>query len=237
VPPDLVAIVELAMARDAAARYADAGALGDDLRRFLRGQLVAAHRYSRGQRLARWLRRNRAAIVVATAAAVALITVATLSLRRIVDDRDRIRASEHRTRSALAQAEDQNDRLLLETARAAVDVDPTYALTRLAELPATSARWPQARSIASAARARGITFAFAAADAAPWATTTALIGQEKSGASERRSEVSRFRLPTLTLLRSGSGVCGSPHSQRRVGAPPSYSVVVFSLYANADVRR
>ena len=40
--------------------------VGDDLRRFLRGQLVAAHRYSSRQRLVRWLRRNRAAIAVGT---------------------------------------------------------------------------------------------------------------------------------------------------------------------------
>jgi serine/threonine protein kinase len=170
VPPDLVAIVEKAMARDRASRYADAGALGDDLRRFLRGQLVAAHRYSPRQRLARWLRRNRAAIAVGTAAVVALVVVAVLSLSRILDDRDRIAQSERRTRAALSQAEDQNDRLLLETARAALDTDPTYALARLADLTPTSRRWSQARAVASAARARGITMAFAATNRTPWGT-------------------------------------------------------------------
>ena len=51
------------MARDPAARYVSAAGFADDLRRFTTGQLVAAHRYSARQMLARWLRRERLGLV------------------------------------------------------------------------------------------------------------------------------------------------------------------------------
>ena len=45
-PPELVALVGKALAFDPASRYPNAGALGEDVRRFLSGQLVAAHNYT-----------------------------------------------------------------------------------------------------------------------------------------------------------------------------------------------
>jgi eukaryotic-like serine/threonine-protein kinase len=72
IPRDLLALVEKAMARDQADRYRDAGALGEDLKRFFRGQLVAAHAYSRWELVARWLRRYRAIVSVVAIAAVVL---------------------------------------------------------------------------------------------------------------------------------------------------------------------
>ena len=45
-PPDLLAIVDKALAADAARRYPSAFELADDLKRFAGGQLVAARRYS-----------------------------------------------------------------------------------------------------------------------------------------------------------------------------------------------
>src|SRR5206468_1760865 len=49
----------------------------------------------------------------------------------------------------------------------------------------------------------------------PCATTTALIAGKRKAAPERREEASRVRLPTLTLLRSGTRVCGhaQPHEE------------------------
>src|SRR5262245_17560280 len=52
-PIDLVAIVERAMARDLSDRYASAGALANDLRRFIADQLVSAHAYSQLERAVR----------------------------------------------------------------------------------------------------------------------------------------------------------------------------------------
>ncbi|MBL8621081.1 MAG: serine/threonine protein kinase [Myxococcales bacterium] len=81
---ELVAIVERAMARDPAARYATARELAEDLRRFQTGQLVGAHRYSLRQLVRRWLRRHRTGLAaLATAAAVAVV-IGVVAIRRVV---------------------------------------------------------------------------------------------------------------------------------------------------------
>ena len=49
VPPELIAIVEKAMARDPGERYPTAEGSPTDLRRFQAGKLVAAHHYTTGQ--------------------------------------------------------------------------------------------------------------------------------------------------------------------------------------------
>ncbi|MBA3457605.1 MAG: serine/threonine protein kinase, partial [Deltaproteobacteria bacterium] len=101
-PPELVAIVDKALAFDADGRYANAGALGEDVRRFLAGQLVAAHRYTPRQRVARYARRHRAAIAIAALATVALAALAWFSVHRIVEERDA--ATEARHHSPRSQA-------------------------------------------------------------------------------------------------------------------------------------
>ena len=90
VPPgECLAIVDMAMARDAADRYPSARELADDLRRYQTGQLVGAHRYSRWQRVRRWARRHRAAVAVGGAMAVLLVVVGVFSVVRIANERDR----------------------------------------------------------------------------------------------------------------------------------------------------
>jgi tetratricopeptide (TPR) repeat protein len=86
VPPDLLAIVAKAMARDPAERYATASDLASDLRRFVSGNLVAVHRYTAWQLLSRWLRRHRTAVIVAAAAVLLLVAVVTGSVLRILGE-------------------------------------------------------------------------------------------------------------------------------------------------------
>jgi WD40 repeat protein len=86
-PPDLIAIVGKAMARDPDDRYITASALAQDLKRFETGQLVGAHHYTVGQLARRWLRRHRVAVGVASAALVAMVILGVISVRQIVEQR------------------------------------------------------------------------------------------------------------------------------------------------------
>jgi eukaryotic-like serine/threonine-protein kinase len=80
-PPDLLAIVNKALATDAARRYPSAFELADDLKRFASGQLVAARHYSRLTRAGRFVARHPIAVGITIAIAVALLAVATFSSR------------------------------------------------------------------------------------------------------------------------------------------------------------
>jgi len=86
-PPDLLAIVDKAMARKRIQRYQTAGELAEDLKRYATGQLVGAHRYSMWDLLRRWVGRHRTSMVVAVAAAVALIAGGLVSVQRIRAER------------------------------------------------------------------------------------------------------------------------------------------------------
>jgi WD40 repeat protein len=123
-PQELITLVDKSMARDPAARYADAAALADDLRRYLDGQLVAAHRYSAWQRMRRVWRRQRVALLVALAGTLGLLISGAYSLRRIVGERTI-------AEEARREAERDRARLLLWQAKLWVDRDPTAAVAWL----------------------------------------------------------------------------------------------------------
>ncbi|MBE7447464.1 MAG: serine/threonine protein kinase [Kofleriaceae bacterium] len=112
VPPDLLAVVDRAMARDPAARYPTARELGEDLRRFQAGQLVGAHQYSLGQLVRRWLRRHRAAVAVAGVAAMILVVVGVLSVGRIMREQRRADAARALAEAHRAEAEELMDFML-----------------------------------------------------------------------------------------------------------------------------
>ncbi len=111
VPPDLAAIVDKAMARDKADRYADARAVSDDLRRFQAGQLVGAFHYSPWALVRRWVGRHKAAVVAAVLAVMVAAAGATFSVRKILVERRRAEA-------ALVVAERERAAVLLEQGRA-----------------------------------------------------------------------------------------------------------------------
>ncbi|HKE19226.1 MAG TPA: serine/threonine-protein kinase [Kofleriaceae bacterium] len=163
VPPDLLAIVDKAMAPDPAQRYRDASALAADTRRFLTGQLVAAHRYSARDRLRRLARRHRAALVVAGLAAAVLVVTVAVGLTRIVAARQRAEsaradaeAGRRSAEQARGRAQERADDLLLARAQALLDSDPTAAAALAGRLPPGSDAWPRARAVLTAARSRGI---------------------------------------------------------------------------------
>ncbi|MDQ3370692.1 MAG: serine/threonine-protein kinase, partial [Myxococcota bacterium] len=87
-PKDLVTIVERAMAQLPSERYAHAGELADELRRFLTGQLVSAHRYTTSQRVLRFVKRHRAAVTIAVIATLALTIGGTYAVHNVMQAKD-----------------------------------------------------------------------------------------------------------------------------------------------------
>ena len=106
---DLVAIVEHAMARDAADRYANAGELREDLQRYLAGQLVRAHRYSMAQRVVRRVRRA----LVPIALAIAVFAVGSAVLYNAM-------AGQHTAADPCASAAEPIDGIFAEPQREAI---------------------------------------------------------------------------------------------------------------------
>ncbi|MEZ4448524.1 MAG: protein kinase [Nannocystaceae bacterium] len=155
VPRDLAAILEKAMARDPAARYPSAKEMADDLRRFQTGKLVAAHHYSAGERLWRWIRRNRTAIAVALVALVVTSVVGVASIRSVIHEKEAARAAEAAARSAEEQALRRADDLAVEQARHLASTLPGRSLDLLASV-GDRTRWPRLRVIAADADAHGV---------------------------------------------------------------------------------
>ena len=94
-PEELLAVADKAMARRLVDRYATAGELAEDLRRFQTGQLVGAHEYSPWQLVKRWVARRRAAVGVATVAILVLLVLGAVSVQRIRSERSHAETQEH----------------------------------------------------------------------------------------------------------------------------------------------
>jgi serine/threonine protein kinase len=75
VPADLETICQKAMEKEATNRYASAGALADDLQRFLDGDVIAARPASAMERLQKRIRRNRASWLGGVAVVLVLVTL------------------------------------------------------------------------------------------------------------------------------------------------------------------
>ncbi|APR76730.1 serine/threonine protein kinase [Minicystis rosea] len=134
VPPDLVAIVDRAMAPDPEARYATAAQLAEDLGRWQAGRLVEAHRYTPGDLLRRFARRYRAALLVAMTALVISTALGVVGLRRIFAERSRALAEQARAEAARGRAESQ--RVAAETLVSFVLGDLRGRLLRVGRLDA-----------------------------------------------------------------------------------------------------
>lgn len=162
VPNDLIAIVDKALAADPKQRYPHAGELAEDLRRFLTGQLVAAHRYTSWQRVVRFAKRHRAVLGVATAASVVLAVLAWVSVQRVLTERDAARAARAEAEAQRMKADArstelkaQTDRLTLAHARSLLDTNPTEVVALLKDVDPS----PEARALVRAAATRGVAWA------------------------------------------------------------------------------
>ncbi len=106
IPRDLETVILKAIAKEPASRYATAGELSDDLKRFLEGRSVLARRTGWIGQSWRWCKRNR---VVATLLIALMTTLATLTIGATVvavrSDRDAVLANERAWRSKLDEAD------------------------------------------------------------------------------------------------------------------------------------
>jgi eukaryotic-like serine/threonine-protein kinase len=90
VPEQLAWVIDHALEKEPEARYADAGELVADLRRFEAGQLVGSRRHSSGDKLAHWLRRRWIWVLVITLLGIA----GAVTRCAVVDQRECQRALE-----------------------------------------------------------------------------------------------------------------------------------------------
>ncbi len=160
VPPELATIVDKALAVNANDRYQDARALAEDLSRFMTGQLVASHHYTRAQRLQRFVKQHRVPVIAIAAALGVLIVGGALAFHRIVAERDRADAERAIAVTEKQRAVDRADQIALAQARILVATNPTLAIA-LAR-PLVDKHWRDVRDIASAARSVGVAWSLAA---------------------------------------------------------------------------
>jgi WD40 repeat protein len=131
VPDELATIVRKAMARDPDARYPNAIALAEDLRRYTTGQLVSAHSYSAWALVRKRLARHRGVVAVAAASGILLGAVGVASVRRVIAERNIARTERGLAEVALTSAEKRKRELVLLQAETALTKDPTAALAWL----------------------------------------------------------------------------------------------------------
>jgi len=163
-PPELVTIIEKALAPDAANRYRNAGELAEDVRRFTTGQLVAAHRYTKRQRLVRFAKRHRASLSIAALAMSAVAVLSWFSVHRILKERDVAnearREAEHQRGIAAAQAKharDRADQALVSNARARLEANPLATVAALEHIEKPEPPLAdEVNALAKAAMMRGV---------------------------------------------------------------------------------
>jgi WD40 repeat protein len=109
-PADLRSIVRRAMATAPANRYPNARAFGDDLRRFLSGTPVDAHKYSARERTGRWLAAHRRLTTAALGVVVTLFLATMIFLLREATLREAAEASSRSANAARIAAETERAR-------------------------------------------------------------------------------------------------------------------------------
>ncbi|MBL0214145.1 MAG: serine/threonine protein kinase [Myxococcales bacterium] len=190
-PADLRAIVQKALASKRDQRYADAGALAADLRRFVTGKLVGAYRYGRLEQLWRFVRRHRAAVAVATIAVIVIALGAVLSFQRIVTERDAANHSRELADLQRSEATAKSDQLLVEHALQLAATDAVSAIASLRQLSPSSSQWERAATVAAAASVRGVPFGF---------TTSPAFAALDIAPDSRRLIVKSWNEPEVTLV-------------------------------------
>ncbi len=156
VPAELATIVEHAMAHAPADRYQSAKTLADELRQFAAGKLVASHQYSLWRLLARWLWRHRITASVAAFAVVVLAATLMLSFRKLREERSEAEHAKDDALLAQLKAERAKDSLIIDQARAMLEIDPSKAAAWLRKASDGALAEPKSFAIASEAAELGL---------------------------------------------------------------------------------
>nr|WP_276599794.1 serine/threonine-protein kinase [Nannocystis sp. SCPEA4] len=155
-PRELVAIAQKAMSPRPGDRYVGAAEMAEDLRRFLAGRLVDAHRYQPGELLRLWLRRHRAAAVAGALGVLALAIASAAYVRGVQAAQLAAEAARGRAEAAEAEASRRANAALLAQAQGVLGEDPAEALRVLAQVDLRDdGDLRRTRLIAQAAVARG----------------------------------------------------------------------------------
>lgn len=218
-PADLEAIVQRATMTDPQDRYANAGALAEDLHRFEAGRLVDARAYSRSDRVLRFVRRNRAAVVTGLLSTLLLFGTTTWTLLKVDAARERAERALARTRAAEQRATTER-----EAAEALID----FALLDLSEELRAAGRSAGLERLADEVDAyymgRGT------AGGGPRALRQARAISIEAGVAERRGEndlaEERWR-DVLELLPSEAAPDTGPGSASRLRASAESSLALL----------
>ena len=103
-PEDLETICLKAMARDAASRFETAGALADDLRRWLAHEPILARRTGAWRRVVLWARRSPALATTLVLSALAIALTSGLGIRGVLRERDLLRQEHEQVKANLYRA-------------------------------------------------------------------------------------------------------------------------------------
>ena len=145
-PPELVAICTRAMMRAPDARYPDAQALAEDVRRFLAGAVVQAYSYSFAEHLRRFWKRHRGVLTASAVGAVALLVTGIVYNIMLVQARDREREQRIAAETANKQLIWENYAVTLSSAQKHMSENNfPRAMTMLADLPVQHRDWEWGR--------------------------------------------------------------------------------------------
>jgi WD40 repeat protein len=147
VPRDLAAIAKRALAREPSERYPTAKELAKDIAAYQAGEKVAAYDYGSLELMRRFVKRNRAAVAIASLSALSLGVLLASSYRRVSAARDDAVAAHRRAAEGEARAKSSLSDVLLQRARASYEQGDYAASTLLAAGALELVERPDARGL------------------------------------------------------------------------------------------
>ena len=217
-PPDLISLAEKCMAREADQRLESAAALGREVMAFRDGRNLSVYRYSSRELLRRFVKRNAAAVAIATIAVTLLITGGVYGFVNIASQRDQAQSalasadSERRAREELEEKQAAERGQLIESRRDEIsaqrarlrDARPGNlaheANARITELEQRGGVLSPADRTENARIVAGLLQASAAAETLIRLLTEPIAGRSHEFVSAADLEVERERLRDTRLL-------------------------------------